>query len=215
VRTLAPPGTSATPETPSRPSAALRLAHRRRERSNAGGSRSGSRCRRSGSHGSGLPVRGTRSLVWVSIAGFDRLGGAAEKLARMGAKEDALDALKEMGRHQAAGDHAGAVSAAEQLLRLVDELGDSRGREILRSTAASTWLTSKAVLDPGDVALPARCDDFYERFSALTFEGAATCVACSSASRSSCCCAHARSSRLRTSPSSWPPSTAPGRRLGS
>jgi hypothetical protein len=92
----------------------------------------------------------------------------------MGAKEDALDALKEMGRHQAAGDHAGAVSAAEQLLRLVDELGDSRGREILRSTAASTWLTSKAVLDPGDVALPARCDDFYERFSALTFEGAAT-----------------------------------------
>jgi hypothetical protein len=90
------------------------------------------------------------------------------------ATEDAVDAHKELGRDQAAGEHAGVVSTAERLLRLAREVDGSRRREILLTTATSAWLTSKAVLHPDDVALRSKCDDIFERFSTFTFEGAPT-----------------------------------------
>jgi hypothetical protein len=88
--------------------------------------------------------------------------------------EDALDALKEMDEHVQARRNAEAVAAAEQVVRLAREIDNPRVKRILLATATSTWLTSKAAVDPGDTDLMPRCDRAFERFSKASFEQAPT-----------------------------------------
>ena len=88
--------------------------------------------------------------------------------------DDAVDALREMGEHAQAGRNAEAVAAAEEVLQLARKVDNPRAKGLLVASATSTWLTSKAVLDPSDSDLLSRCDRIFERFSEFSFEGAAT-----------------------------------------
>ena len=78
--------------------------------------------------------------------------------------DDATVVVTEMLQHADAQRHVEAVAAAEKALRLARELENPKLRGVLRAYATSTWLTSKAVLDPEDLSLTERCDRVYEMF---------------------------------------------------
>ena len=87
----------------------------------------------------------------------------------MSTQDDAVAELKVMGEHVQAGRHAEAAESAREVIQIARGVENKGAAVILVAAASGTWLTSRAVVDPSDEALPGRCDRVFDRFSKMNF----------------------------------------------
>ena len=88
--------------------------------------------------------------------------------------DDAVAVVTEMLEHADAQRPSDALASAERAIRLAREIENRAVGGILGAIATSTWLTSKAVLNPEDLSLIDECDGVFKLFSESGLDQGAT-----------------------------------------